>query len=147
MNISSNGVSLIEKFEGFRPTMYKDAVGLPTIGYGTLIQNADQQWLMTATITADQGEVLLRTSVAPIETMLNSVLPASANQNQFDALISFAYNLGINALRGSTLLAKAKINPADPSIAAEFAKWVHAGTEVLPGLVARRQAESNLYFS
>ncbi|HTB07770.1 MAG TPA: lysozyme [Bacteroidia bacterium] len=147
MNISSNGVSLIEQFEGFRPTMYKDAVGLPTIGYGTLIQNADQQWLMTATITTDQGEVLLRTSVAPIETMLNATLPASANQNQFDALISFAYNLGINALKGSTLLKKVIANPADPTIADEFAKWVHAGTEILPGLVTRRKAESNLYFS
>ncbi len=147
MNISSKGVALIEQFEGFRPTMYKDAVGLPTIGYGTLIHTDTQQWLMTATITKDQAEVLLRNSVTIIENILNTVLPASVNQNQFDALISFAYNLGISALKGSTLLKKVIANPNDPTIADEFAKWVHAGGEVLQGLVTRRKAESDLYFS
>ena len=67
-------------------------------------------------------------------------------QNQFDALVSFAFNLGTGALAGSTLFRKVKINPNDQTISLEFAKWVNAGGKKLPGLVRRRKAESDLYF-
>ena len=68
------------------------------------------------------------------------------NQNQYDALVSFAYNLGVGALLKSTLFKKLKVNPNDPSIRTEFMRWVNAGGKRLTGLVRRREAEANLYF-
>lgn len=147
MTTGTNGIQLIEQFEGFRAKMYKDAVGLPTIGYGTLIDTAAEQWLKTATITQAQAEELLRKDLAVIERNLNLLVPAGITQNQYDALTSFAYNLGIASLRGSTLMKKVRANPADASIREEFLKWVHAGGKVLPGLQKRRAAEANLYFT
>ena len=146
MITSNNGILLIEQLEGFRATMYKDAVGLPTIGYGTLIDSAEEQWLKTATITKEQAEVLLRKELGPIERNLNIMVLGKINQNQYDALVSFCYNLGINSLKSSTLLKKLNVNPSDPSIRDEFMKWVHAGGQVLPGLQKRRAAEAELYF-
>jgi lysozyme len=146
MITSNNGILLIEQFEGFKATMYKDAVGLPTIGYGTLIDSADEQWLKTATISKDQAEVLLRKELGSIERNLNIMVLGKINQNQYDALVSFCYNLGVNNLRSSTLLKKINAAPADPAIKDEFMKWVHAGGKILQGLQTRRAAEANLYF-
>lgn len=141
------GLDLIEDVEGFRPKMYKDAVGLPTIGYGTLIDTADEKYLLTATVTREQAEVLLRKDIAPMEGAINKMVTAPICQNQFDALLSFCYNLGVNSLRNSTLLKKLNKNPYDPSILWEFDKWVHAGGQKLPGLITRRKLESKLYFT
>ena len=69
------------------------------------------------------------------------------SQSQFDALVSFAYNLGPNSLKSSTLLKKVNANPSDPTIKDEFLKWTKAGGKVLKGLVLRREAEAALYFS
>lgn len=147
MTTSSNGIILIEKFEGFSPTMYKDAVGIPTIGYGTRIDSPGLQSLQTATITQSQAQDLLKQHLAGDEVEINSMVKATINQNQFDALISFCYNLGTDSLRSSTLLRKLNVNPSDPSIRDEFMRWVHAGAQVLPGLVERRKAEADLYFT
>lgn len=146
MITGKNGIQLIEEFEGFKPKMYKDAVGLPTIGFGTLIDTADEKWLLTATITKEQAEDLLRKELVMIENKLKLMVTATINQNQYDALVSFAYNLGVYNLKTSTLLKKVNKNPADATIRAEFNKWTHAGGKVLPGLVRRRQAEADLYF-
>ena len=147
MITGKKGVLIIEQFEGFEPKMYKDAVGLPTIGYGTLIDTKEEQWLKTATITKDQAEVLLRRELGMIERNLNIMLKKAVSQNQFDAMVSFAYNLGIANLRASTLLKKVNKNPADSTIRDEFMKWVHAGGKVLRGLQTRRKAEADLYFT
>ncbi|WP_309640708.1 lysozyme [Flavobacterium sp.] len=146
MITGKKGILIIEEFEGFEPKMYKDAVGLPTIGYGTLIDTKEEQWLKTAIITKDQAEVLLRRELGMIERNLNVMLKKTITQNQFDALVSFAYNLGIANLRSSTLLKKVNRNPADTTIRDEFMKWVHAGGKVLKGLQTRRKAEADLYF-
>lgn len=146
MNTGKNGILLIEQFEGFIPKMYKDAVGLSTIGFGTLIDTAEEKHLLTATITKEQAEELLRKELVMIENKLKIMVTSTINQNQYDALVSFAYNLGINNLKASTLLKKVNLNPADPTIRAEFNKWTHAGGKVLAGLVKRRQAEADLYF-
>lgn len=146
MTTGKNGIQLIEEFEGFKPKMYKDAVGLPTIGFGTLIDTADEKWLLTATITKEQAEDLLRKELVMIENKLKLMVTTMINQNQYDALVSFAYNLGVYNLKTSTLLKKVNKNPADATIRKEFAKWVNAGGKVLPGLVRRRQAEADLYF-
>jgi lysozyme len=146
MITGKNGVLLIEQFEGFRAKMYKDAVGLPTIGFGTLIDSEDEKHLLTETITKEQAEVLLRKELVMIENKLKIMVTKPLSQNQYDALVSFAYNLGINNLKSSTLLKKVNVNPADKTIAKEFMKWVHAGGKVLKGLEIRRKAESDLYF-
>ncbi len=146
MTTSSNGISLIEQFEGFRAQMYKDAVGLPTIGYGTLIQSPSQQWLLTATITQAQATDLLKQHLPGVESAIDNMVEFELTQNQFDALVSFCYNLGTNSLLNSTLLKKLNVNPSDETIRDEFMKWVHAGGKVLQGLVDRRTAEADLYF-
>ncbi len=146
MTTSINGILLIEQFEGFKPKKYLDAVGLPTIGFGTLIDTLNEQYLLTMTITREQAEELLRNDLKPMERALGLMIKKPINQNQYDSLISFCYNLGINSLRISTLLKKININPNDPAIANEFLKWTHANGKVLPGLVARRNAESKIYF-
>jgi lysozyme len=92
-------------------------------------------------ITREVAEQLLRSE---LEFMSNQI-KATMNQNQFDALCSFAYNCGIKALLRSTLYRKVKANPADSAIQAEFMKWTKAGGHVLDGLVKRRAAEWNLY--
>ena len=147
MTTSSTGISLIEQFEGFRAQMYKDAVGLPTIGYGTLIQSPSQQWLLTATITQAQATDLLKQHLPGVESAIDNMVEFELTQNQFDALVSFCYNLGTNSLLNSTLLKKLNVDPSDETIRDEFMKWVHAGGKVLQGLVDRRTAEADLYFS
>jgi lysozyme len=111
-----------------------------------LIDSVEEQWLKTATISKEQAEVLLRKELGSIERSINLMVIAKINQNQFDSLVSFCYNLGSNSLRSSTLLKKLNINPADKTIKAEFQKWVHAGGKVLKGLEKRRAAEAGLYF-
>ena len=147
MKTSEWGIHLIEEFEGFRPTMYRDSVGLPTIGYGTLIDIAAEEWLLTATITREQAEDLLRQELHDIEIRLNSLVKKPINQNQYDSLASFCYNLGTGALKRSTLLRKLNVNPNDPAIRYEFQKWVNADGKRSSGLVKRRKAESDLYFT
>ena len=147
MITGKKGISLIESAEGFSAKMYKDPVGLPTIGYGTLIDTAAEQWLKTAIIDRTEAEILLRKELTMIERNLGLMLLKPVVQNQFDALVSFTYNLGVANLRISTLLKKANKNPNDPTIRDEFMKWVHGNGDVLPGLVTRRKAEADLYFS
>jgi lysozyme len=148
MRISPKGVKLIEDSEGFEPEMYHDSAGLPTIGYGTLIDTIEEQYLMTATITKDEALALLLKEMTGMEKQLNVMLSGvDITQNQYDALCSFVYNLGIGALRQSTLFRKLKVNPNDPTIEYEFTRWCHCDGEVLVGLVIRRQKEADLYFS
>ncbi len=81
------------------------------------------------------------------ERSVDSFCRDDINQNQFDALVSFCYNLGAGALKSSTLLKKVNINPNDPSIANEFAKYKYSDGKILKGLINRRLSESELYFS
>jgi len=147
MKTSNNAIRLIEKFEGFSPTMYLDAVDLPTIGYGTLLDTKEEEYLKTAVISRTEAEVLLRKELSPIEKNLNKMVRVPITQNQYDALVSFCYNLGCQALRTSTLLRKLNINPNDPSIQGEFMRWVYAHGKKLNGLIRRRESEAELYFS
>jgi lysozyme len=99
-------------------------------------------------ISLSRGLQLLRNDVNKRAGAVNNLLGGAAvNQNQFDALMSFAYNLGTGALGQSTLLTKVKRNRNDPSIRNEFMRFVYAGGQKLPGLVRRRKAEADLYFS
>jgi lysozyme len=94
-----------------------------------------------------QAFEFLRFDLRSIQQTVDSYTTDAIDQSQFDSLVSFAYNLGTNALKGSTLLKKVNRNVNDPSIQAEFEKWVNAAGKKLPGLVRRRKAEAWLYFN
>ena len=142
------GVDLIKSFEGFRSKPYKCPAGVPTIGYGaTFYPDKKKVTMSDPAITETQGTELLKSMLVNFERYVDSYCRDDLNQNQFDALVSFCYNLGPANLKSSTLLKKVNINPNDETIRAEFMKWVKAGGKTLKGLVRRREAEANLYFT
>jgi lysozyme len=131
-------------FEGKRLKAYQDSVGIWTIGYGTTFYPDGQKVKQGDSITEERADFLLKWQVLSKAVVVDSLV--KVNQHQFDALVSFAYNVGTGALKKSTLLKKVLVNPNDPSIADEFRKWCRAGGVVLKGLQARREAEQALYF-
>ena len=142
------GIDLIKSFEGFYAKPYMCPASVPTIGYGTTrYPNGNKVTLKDVSITEQQGVEYLMDDLKTFEKYVDSYCRDDVNQNQFDALVSFCYNLGPNNLKSSTLLKKVNLNPFDPSILNEFLKWNKGGGRVLKGLTKRRQAESNLYFS
>jgi lysozyme len=141
------GIDMIKSFEGFRGAPYKCPAAIPTIGYGaTFYPNGKKVAMTDATITEEQATELLASMLVSFEKYVDSYCVDTITQNQFDALVSFAYNLGPANLKASTLLKKVNANPEDESIRLEFMKWVKAGGKTLKGLVRRREAEADLYF-
>jgi lysozyme len=149
MKISNRGLQLIKDFEGFYAKPYLDPVNVITIGYGVIKYPDGKRVTMTdKAITEKQASDMLQTLIdKTYAPAVNRQVKVQLTQNQIDALISFTYNLGETNLSQSTLLKKINANPCDPTIANEFAKWVNAGGKKLNGLVRRRKAESDLYFS
>jgi lysozyme len=145
--IGTEGIELIKKFEGFKSKPYKCPAGIPTIGYGvTFYPNGKKVTMSDKAITEAEGVVLLKDMLAKFEQYVDSYCVDTITQNQFDALVSFCYNLGPSNLKSSTLLKKVNANPNDETIKAEFMKWTKAGGKTLKGLVSRRTAEAELYF-
>ena len=146
MTPSNQCYSLIKKFEGCVLHAYKDAVGIWTIGYGATFYEDGSQVKDGDIITQERAEALLKRIVdafaVKVDTYTNVV-----EQHQFDALVSFAYNVGVGAYHNSTLLKKVNANPNDLEIRAEFLKWNKAGGRVLSGLTDRRKKEAAYYFS
>jgi lysozyme len=140
MKVSNSGILLIKKHEGFRNKAYKCPAGVWTIGYGHT--SGVREGMI---ITEAQGEAFLKQDILTAENEVSRQLK-NIGQNQFDALVSFTYNVGTGNFRGSTLLKKIKINPNDSTIRGEFAKWNKGGGTVLPGLTKRRNEEAELYF-
>jgi spore coat assembly protein SafA len=137
--LSQNGLDLIKGFEGLRLSAYQDSAGVWTIGYGHTgnVKPGDR-------ITQAQAEGLLQKDTAWAQQAVRDQVKVPLTQGQFDALTSFTFNLGAGALAKSTLLSK--LNAGDYAGAqAEFGKWVHAGGQVLRGLVRRRAAEAELF--
>lgn len=144
---SAQGLAIIKKHEGLRLSSYLCPAGVPTIGYGSTRHPDGRKVILGEKLnTEKEATQLLLATMGSFEAAVNRHLP-NLNQCQFDALVSFAYNVGTGAFIKSTLLKKAKVNPNDPSILDEFQKWVRGGGKVLPGLVTRRKEEANLYFS
>lgn len=138
MKTSKNGIELIKKFEGCSLTAYKCPAGVYTIGYGHTkdVKTGDK-------ITELQAETLLINDLNIFENQLNS-LRLDLKQNEFDALISLIFNIGINNFRHSTLLKKLNAKDKDGA-AKQFDFWVYAKGVKLKGLVKRRQAEKELF--
>lgn len=146
MNTSDYGYSVIKRFEGFRRKAYKDSVGIWTIGYGSTFYPSGVRVKEGDSITQDEAESMMRYVVDLFASSIKPLITSELTQNQFDALISFAYNVGPGAFKKSTLLKKVNANPNDPAIRNEFMKWNKGKGVVLPGLTLRRKQEADLYF-
>ncbi|EPL2414776.1 lysozyme [Enterobacter cloacae] len=146
MQTSDKGIALIKQFEGCKLTAYQDSVGIWTIGYGWT-QPVDGKPIRAGmTIKQETAERLLKTGLVSYESDVSRLVKAGLTQGQFDALVSFTYNLGARALSTSTLLRK--LNAGDYAGAAdEFLRWNKAGGKVLNGLTRRREAERALFLS
>ncbi|EOZ1431020.1 lysozyme [Enterobacter hormaechei] len=146
MQTSEKGIALIKQFEGCKLTAYQDSVGVWTIGYGWT-QPVDGKPIRAGmTIKQETAERLLKTGLVSYESDVYRLVKVSLTQGQFDALVSFTYNLGARSLSTSTLLRK--LNAGDYAGAAdEFLRWNKAGGKVLNGLTRRREAERALFLS
>lgn len=142
--INAEGLALIKHFEGLRTTAYQDSVGVWTIGYGHTSMAGPPPVFPGMTITAAEAKAILQQDLEVFEQGVSRALTITTTANQFSAMVSFAFNVGLSAYRNSTLFRNH--NAGDfPGAAAEFPRWVYAGGEVLPGLVRRRDAERTLY--
>ncbi|HDC4579627.1 TPA: lysozyme [Enterobacter cloacae] len=146
MQTSEKGVALIKEFEGCKLTAYQDSVGVWTIGYGWT-QPVDGKPIRAGmTIKQETAERLLKTGLVSYESDVCRLVKVGLTQGQFDAMVSFTYNLGARSLSTSTLLRK--LNAGDYATAAdEFLRWNKAGGKVLNGLTRRREAERALFLS
>lgn len=140
-----NAIDLIKKYEGFRPQSYQDSVGVWTIGYGTTRING-QPVKAGMTITEDRALELVRAEVNKLWSRIESITKVNLNDNQMNALVDFAYNLGFGSLKNSTLMKYVNESKFEEA-ANQFPRWVYAGGKVLPGLVKRREAERQLFLS
>ena len=148
MKVSKQGLEVIKKHEGFRSKPYLCPAKIPTIGYGnTFYPDGTKVTMQDKPLSKDMADLLLALVVKDFEHCVNKSVTSNINQNQFDALVSFAYNLGCGSLKKSTLLKKVNADPCDPSILSEFMKWNKAGGKVLNGLTKRRHDEASLYFT
>lgn len=146
MKINSKGIQLIKTFEGCLLNAYLDSVKVATIGYGATYYQNGSKVKIGDKITQEQANELLVFHLEVFADGVDDLIDSELNENQFSALVSFAFNLGLGNLKKSTLLKKVNQNPEDKTIADEFLRWNKAGGKVLSGLTRRRKAESELYF-
>ncbi len=139
MNTSAEGIALIKKFEGCELKAYQCSAGVWTIGYGHTkdVEEGD-------TISKDQAEEMLVEELHEYENYVNEYVNVALSQNQFDALVSWVYNLGPANLKSSTML-KVLNDGKYEEVPYQMKRWNKAGGKVLDGLVRRREAEALLY--
>ncbi len=147
MKLTQQIRSKIMQWEGCRLTAYKCPAGVLTIGYGHTGPDVTEG----LTISPAHAVALFNADLDRFARQVARIVaPAQLSDNQFSALVSFAYNCGAGALSKSALLKRVKANPADPEIRAEFLKYskavVRGSRQVLPGLLRRRTEEADIYF-
>ena len=156
MKLDDNGYKIISGFEGISVVPYLCSAKIPTIGYGnTYYPSGIKVTMQDKPISLATAWWMFRTIADRFAVDVDKLITSKVTQNQFNALVSIAYNIGIgsellNRKGGfikSTLLKKVNINPNDPTIAAEFAKWNKVSGKVVNGLTKRRAVEAKLYFS
>ena len=149
MRTNKRGLDLIKEFEGLRLKPYLCSAGKGTIGFGsTFYEDGKAVQLTDKPISRARAEQLLINTIAGFEKQLYPILSGlMLNDNQFSALVSFCFNVGVANFKKSTLLKIIKENPNDKDITEQFLRWNKANKKELPGLTRRRQAEAKLYFS
>lgn len=146
--VDQKGIDLITSFEGLRLEPYLCPANIPTIGWGTTrYYNGVKVSMSDLPITREKAVEYLMHDLHTFELAVDAMAVDTVTQNQFNALVSFCYNVGSKNLQGSTLLRKVNANPNDESIRVEFGRWVSAGGVKQKGLILRRAAESDLYFT
>lgn len=144
MEISDSTVKLVKRFEGLRLKAYVCSSNVWTIGYGHTGPDVHPG----LQISSARAEELLRIDLERFARVVNREFACVLlDQNQFDALVSFAFNVGERNLAQSTLSRKVKANPDDPTIRREFCRWVYSRGKISPGLQRRRLAEADVYFT
>ncbi|MBO8415062.1 MAG: lysozyme [Proteobacteria bacterium] len=144
LTTSTNGLELIKHFEGFKATAYFCPAHKPTIGYGHTGNDVTEADVNVKTITQAEAEALLRADLKIAENGVKSHCNVPLTQCQFDALVSFTYNLGAGNLKSSTLLKM--LNASDFTGAeAQFPRWCKSGGKTVDGLLRRRHAEAALF--
>ncbi len=142
-HLTDEGLALIKRFEGFEPEIYVCPGGWLTIGYGHVVRDEEQDRFVGG-IGETEAEGLLRRDVETAERAVLRLIRVPLEDGRFDALGSFAFNLGAGALQRSTL--RHKVNREEHGVVpAEFRRWVWAGGRKLKGLVRRRETEGALY--
>jgi lysozyme len=145
MEVNKAGRDLIKQFEGCKLKAYKCPAGLWTISWGLTFYPDGTKVKEGDVITQQQAEDYFNAIVDDFAKGVDVLVKSNVTANNFSAIVSFAFNVGMGNFRRSTLLRKVNANPKDPSIRAEFMKWVRANDRVMQGLVRRREAEAKLY--
>lgn len=153
MNLSPRGRALLTQWEGASPTMYRDSAGLPTVGVGHLLTRSELRsgktehgqfpWKQRP-LTPAEIDSLLSVDVGTAERAVNAAIQVPLNQPQFDALVSFTFNIGTGAFWASTL--RRLLNERDyAAVPEQLRRWVHSAGQLDPGLVKRREREVALW--
>lgn len=156
MNCSDNLVQLLTAWEGISLTLYKDSGGEPTIGIGHLLTKSERAsgkiyinsvpHRYSQPLTFQQCKQLLLQDLKPVIQAVSNYVTVPLTQNQFDSLVSFTFNVGINAFINSTLL-KVLNNGQHIKVPEQMRRWVHDNGKVVQGLVNRRRKEIKLFTS
>ena len=148
MKLDLKGYQLICEFEGLRLKPYLCSAKVPTIGYGnTYYPNGKRVTLLDEPITREYAFEIFKEVADRFAKRVSDMVTKELTQNQFNALVSFTYNVGTGAFSTSTLLKKVNLNPNNVTIKNEFLKWTKAGGKVNNGLEMRRNKEALIYFS
>ena len=142
-HLTDDGLALIKRFESFAPEIYICPGGWPTIGYGHVVRDGERSRFVDS-IDEATAEELLRRDLETAERAVLRLIRVPLEDGRFDALCSFAFNLGSGALQRSTLRRKVSCEEHD-AVPSEFRRWIWAGGRRLKGLVRRREAEAVLY--
>lgn len=151
--LSDNGLNILKASEKFSPVVYLDSAGKPTIGYGTLIDTEAEKYLLNKKITEAEATALMRKDVEKYEQAVNGWVKVPLTQNQFDALVIFAYNVGLGAFQKSTLLKNLNDGTHKTELVSEFRKYIYVTDPstkqkvVSKGLQKRRETEAQLFLA
>jgi lysozyme len=147
MIVTNDAIKLLHKYEGLVLDAYLCPAKVPTIGYGNTFYEDGSKVKIGDKITKERAielfENILENNFA---SQVKRLIKSRVTNNQFSALVSFAYNVGVGNLKRSTLLKLVNSNPNDPAIRNQFMRWNRAGGKVLLGLTRRRESEADLYF-
>jgi lysozyme len=148
VKLDDSGYKLLMGFEGLSLVPYKCQAGISTIAYGsTFYPSGKKVTMQDPPISLATASWMFRTIADRFAVDVDKMIKANINQNQFNAIVSLAYNIGLAGLAKSSLLKKVNANPSDPTITNSFMIWNKAGGKVLNGLTKRRTIEAKLYFA